>query len=381
MSVRTQSPTGVATPTTESTTTSTTISTPTTGGQTDVPLDMKIGQMLLVGFRGLQVNADHPIIQDIRERHLGGVVLFDYDVPSQSPVRNIASPQQVTALVAALQQAATIPLFVSVDQEGGKVARLNQQAGFPPTVSAQYLGRMNDTGLTRRSALTIAQTLHRLGINLNLAPVVDLNVYPNNPVIGALERSFSADPVIVTRQALAFIGAHHDQGVLCTLKHFPGHGSSTTDSHLGLVDVTKTWSHNELVPYAKLIQARVVDAIMTAHVFNAHLDPTYPATLSQPMISGLLRQSMDYDGVVISDDMQLGAITQHYGFEAALQTAINAGVDILTLGNNLVYEEGIAARMITLITHLVQDGKVSMARIDQSFQRIQRLKQRLAKTS
>ncbi len=333
-------------------------------------LQARIGQMLLVGFRGLAAS-------DNDLRFLGGVVLFDYDVPSQTPVRNIQSPAQVKALVAALQAAAATPLLVAIDQEGGKVSRLKEKFGFPPTVSAQSLGTTDDLANTRRHALAIAETVAALGINLNLAPVVDLNINPRNPIIGKLERSFSADPMIVTRHALEFIRAHHAHNVRCALKHFPGHGSSTSDSHLGLVDVTRTWSRTELQPFANIIQARQADAIMTAHVFNARIDPHAPATLSRPTITHLLRGELSYDGVVISDDLQMGAITQAYGFEAAIAAAMAAGVDILTLANNTIYEEGVAARAIAVIEGLVRDGTISEERIDESYQRIQRLKRSL----
>lgn len=342
-----------------------------------VSLEVKIGQMLMVGFRGLGVDAAHPLVQDIQERHLGGVVLFDYDVPSRTSARNIASPAQVTALIAGLQSFTSIPLLIAIDQEGGQIQRLKEHFGFPATVSAQYLGRVNDLALTREHATTMAKTLAQLGINLNLAPVVDLNINPNNPIIGGRERSFSANPDLVTNHALEFIRAHHDQGVLCTLKHFPGHGSSAHDSHLGVVDITRTWSLAELEPYANLIEAGEADAIMTAHVFNAKLDADHPATLSQATITRILRQELNYTGVVISDDLQMGAIATSYGFETAVQAAIEAGIDIMALANNSVYEEDVVERAVTLVKKLVQEGKISEIRIDESYQRIQRLKRRL----
>jgi beta-N-acetylhexosaminidase len=331
--------------------------------------------MLMVGFRGLKVREDAPIVQDIRERHLGGVVLFDYDVPDDSPVRNIESPVQVQALTASLQAAAPgLPLLVAIDQEGGIIRRLKESFGFPPTVSAQTLGDKDDLAYTREQAALLAKTLAAAGINLNLAPVVDLNTNPDNPIIGQLERSFSADPEVVTRHALAFIQAHHEQGVRCTLKHFPGHGSSTADSHLDMVDVTDTWSRLELEPYARIIAAGLTDAIMTAHIFNTTLDPDAPATLSKPIITGLLREELGYEGVIISDDMQMGAIANHYGFEAALRGTIEAGVDIVAIANNSVYEPEVVARAATLITRWVEEGAISPARIDESYRRIVRLK-------
>jgi len=348
--------------------------TPTAEG---VSLDVKIGQMLMIGFRGLVAAEGDPILDDIRARHLGGVVLFDYDVPSDTPVRNVESPAQVKALVEGLQAAAASPLLVAVDQEGGRVRRLKEALGFAPLASPQSLGAANDLDRTRREAGATAKMLAELGINLNLAPVVDLNTNLDNPVIGRLERSFSADPAVVTDHALAFIRAHHEHQVLCSLKHFPGHGSSAADSHLGLVDVTKTWSSTELEPYARIIEAGEADTIMTAHVFNATLDPTYPATLSRPTITGILRDRLHYGGVVLCDDLQMGAIREQYGYETAVEAVIAAGVDILVIANNTVYEEGIAARTVAIIKQLIQDDKVSEARIDESHGRIQRLKSRL----
>jgi beta-N-acetylhexosaminidase len=340
-------------------------------------LDAKIGQMILVGFRGLELTSTSPVVKDIRERNLGGVVLFDYDVPTASSLRNIESPQQVKALTDVLQRTASPRLFISIDQEGGEVARLKEQAGFPASVSQQYLGSLNQLDTTLQFAETTAKTLAQLGINLNLAPVVDLNLNPDNPVMGRRERSFSADPAIVTSHARQVIGAHHRYGVLTTLKHFPGHGSSRTDSHVGFVDVTNTWSHIELEPYAEIIRAGECDAVMTAHIFNAKLDPTLPATLSKPILSGILRNELHYDGVIISDDMQMKAISAQYGFEAAIQFALDAGVDILTFANNLNYDENITACAIRVIQQLVEDKKISPDQIDESYQRIRRLKARL----
>jgi beta-N-acetylhexosaminidase len=356
---------------------------PTDGPTPGASLETEIGQMLMIGFRGLEVSDDHFIVQDIRERNLGGVVLFDYDAPSGSPVRNIESPTQVQALVAALQAAAlqaaaNTPLLVAIDHEGGILTRLKEERGFPPTLSHQTLGEIDDPAFTHEQAAAMARTLVELGINLNLAPVVDLNVNPDNPIIAKYERSFSADPEVVTRHALAFIEAHHEQGVRCAVKHFPGHGSATGDTHEGWVDVTKTWSWSELLPFAHVVEAGLADAIMTAHVFNADLDADDPATLSRSTIGGLIRGKLAYDSVVISDDMQMGAIADHYGFEAAIQKAIEAGVDILAFANNSVYEEDVAARAVALILRLVEGGAISEARIAASYRRIMRLKERMS---
>jgi beta-N-acetylhexosaminidase len=332
--------------------------------------------MLLVGFRGLTVEAAGEIASDIQDRNLGGILLFDTDQPTHSKVRNVESPAQLTALISGLQSLATTPLLVAIDEEGGLVARLDQRHGFPPTISAADLGARGDVAFTRQAGTQIAQTLATVGVNLNLAPVVDLNVNPTNPIIGSLGRSFSADPNVVTSQAEAFIEGLRSGGVLTTLKHFPGHGSSTGDTHLGVVDVTATWSAIELEPFRNIVDDSLADAVLTAHVFNSKLDPQHPATLSQPTITGILREQIGWDGVVISDDMQMGAIRQAYGYSDALRLAILAGVDVLTIAQQQVYEPGIVASTIDLIEGLVNDGSLTEARIDESYRRIQALKQR-----
>jgi beta-N-acetylhexosaminidase len=331
--------------------------------------------MLLVGFRGLTVDQAGEVVADIRDLNLGGILLFDTDQPTHSDVRNVESPAQLTALVAGLQALATTPLLVAIDEEGGLVARLDQRHGFPPTVSAADLGAQDDLAVTRAAGDQIAATLASVGVNLNLAPVVDLNVNPTNPIIGALGRSFSADPEVVTEQAEACIEGHRAAGVWTTLKHFPGHGSSTGDTHLGVVDVTATWSAVELEPFRNIVRDALADAVLTAHVFNATLDPEHPATLSQPTVTGMLREQLGWDGLVISDDMQMGAIRQAYGYPDAVRLAILAGVDVLTIAQQQVYEPGIVAQTIDLIEGMVMDGSLTEARIDESYARIQALKQ------
>jgi len=340
-------------------------------------LDVKIGQMLIVGFRGLEVDNMHFIIRDIQEHHLGGVLLSDYDFITRRTVRNIESPSQLKSLIASLKSVSAIPILICIDHEGGIVTRLKELYNFPPTVSHKYLGELNDLEITRKEAALMAKTLADLGINLNLAPVVDLCVNTSNPIIAKLERCFSADPQVVTDHALQFIKAHHEEGVLCALKHFPGHGSSATDSHRGLSDVSDTWSRIELEPFARIIKDKQADAIMTAHLFNFNLDEQFPATLSHKIITGVLRGELNYEGVGISDDLQMGAIINNYSFETAIQKTIEAGVDILIFSNNSVYSEKIVANAIKVIKKLIQSGTISESRVDDSYQRIQQLKKRL----
>ncbi len=341
----------------------------------DASLEVKIGQMLMLGFKGFRVGDDESIVHAVQDQHVGNVVLFDMDLSRrQARPRNIESPEQLQQLCADLQGLASLPLSISIDQEGGIINRLKEKYGFPATVSHAALGERGDLAYTREQSGAMARTLAEMGITLNLAPVVDVKVNPNSPIIARVERSFSADPEVVAAQAEAFIDAHHEHGVKCTLKHFPGHGSAVGDTHLGFTDVTDTWGEGELLPYRRLIEAGKADAIMTAHIFNATLDPELPATLSPAVITGLLREQMGYDGVVISDDIQMRGITDLFKVEKAIELALIAGVDIIAVANNLTYSGTIADRFFTTVNRLLDKGVLSEERIDQSYRRIMRLK-------
>lgn len=335
----------------------------------DPSLEAKIGQMIMVGFSGRYPDFNSDIVQDVADGVVGSVVLFG---------RNIESPAQVVEMTTTLHGVSPQPLLIGIDQEGGWVNRLSRTFGISSNFSAQYLGGQNDLGLTVNQGTSTAIELAKLGINLNLAPVVDLNTNPGNPIIGRYERSYSADPAIVATHARAVIDAHRPHRVLCTLKHFPGHGSSQGDTHAGFVDVTSSWSVTELAPYAALIGAQACDLIMTAHIFNATLDPNYPATLSHQVVTGLLRGQLGYNGVVISDDMQMGAIAKQYDLETAVGLAINAGVDIIAFSNNIAFRRGAGGRRLhEIILGLVQANVIPQARIEESYQRIMQLKQKL----
>ncbi|HPQ81097.1 MAG TPA: glycoside hydrolase family 3 protein [bacterium] len=340
-------------------------------------LRQQIGQMLMIGFRGITVHADSPIVRDIVERHIGGVVIYDYDVELKKFGRNVESPNQLKDLTEALHEFSSTRLLVAVDQEGGKVARLKESYGFPPTESAESLGSTDIDLLTYLHSSLIADTLLKNGINMNLAPVVDVNVDPDSPAIGRYGRSFSSEPHAVVGHASAFIEAHHDMEILTTLKHFPGHGSATADSHFGFTDVTATWSEAELEPYAELVSAGLADVVMTAHVFNSNIDPEFPATLSSNAIKGILRDKLGFDGVVISDDMQMGAVTDQYGLETAILRSLEAGVDMLLFSNNMAYEEDIAERAIQIVLGAVESGQISCEQIKKSGERIRLLKEKL----
>jgi beta-N-acetylhexosaminidase len=222
----------------------------------------------------------------------------------------------------------------------------------------------------------MAAVLARHGISLNLAPVSDLNLNLDNPIISRYGRSFGSDPDAAAAHCSAFIKAHHEQGIACCLKHFPGHGSARGDSHLGFVDITNDWNETELEPYKKLFQAGFTDAVMTAHVIHYGLDPSgLPATLS-PVMLGMLRRDLGFDGVIITDDLQMKAITDRYGFREAVRLAVLAGADLMTAGNNLVRNPDALSQGVAAVQELLDQGRISADRIQTSLQRISALQQK-----
>lgn len=334
----------------------------------------RLGQMILVGFRGTELTSQDSVYRDLKERNIAGVVLFDKDVITGNTNRNIENPTQLLQLSSDIIGNASTPPIIAVDQEGGLVSRLKESKGFPKSVSAEYLGNVDNEDSTQYYARLMAQEFMVVGTNTNFAPVVDVNTNPNNPVIGKLERSFSSDPEKVVEHAGYVIDEYSKEGVLSVLKHFPGHGSSTADSHLGFTDVTETWDEKELIPYRELFAEKEIHAVMTAHIFNAEIDSVWPATLSDITINGLLRDSLGFKGVVFSDDMQMDAISAEYGLETAIQQAINAGVDILIFGNNLEYDPDIAEKAVNIIQKLLREGKIEEETVEKSLARIDSLK-------
>ena len=326
--------------------------------------------ILMVGFRGKTMDEVDTILTDIEQHRIGGVILFDRDV-ALGATRNIADQQQLTKLVEGLQQASGNRLLVAIDQEGGAVNRLKTTYGFPETHRARHFGELNDLDATRAEADQTANLLRELGINVNFAPVVDLDIDPDSPAIGRWGRSYSADPDIVVDHAHEVIAAHHAQGVANAIKHFPGHGSAGDDSHEGFTDVTHTWQEQELEPYRQLLRMNPAPAmVMTAHIFHEALDPQHPATRSRNVIHGMLREELGFDGLIVSDDMQMGAITDYYGLEEALELSLNAGVDLLIFANNLIYQPDIVTEAQAIIIDLVEQGRVDESRLLDAWQRV-----------
>jgi beta-N-acetylhexosaminidase len=318
-----------------------------------------VAGLLVVGFRGQSVKPSDPIVAAIKEG-LGGVILF---------AGNVVSPQQLADLTGALHAAAAPRrLLITVDQEGGLVRRLTPAKGFAAVPSEATVGKKGNTYATDVGR-TIGAQLKAAGINLNFAPVVDLNVNPTNPSIGALGRSYAADPQIVTDRATAVINGQHEFGVRTTLKHFPGLGSATGNTDREFVDVTATWTDVELDPYRNLFASGVADVVMVANAVNGQIDTRYPASLSRATLS-LLRGELGWSGVAITDDLGAGAIKDSYSADMALRLALNAGNDLLLLANTGADRPHIATESMDSITAQVQSGKITQARLTSSTARV-----------
>ena len=337
--------------------------------------------MLMVGFKGDSITPESDAVRYVRDLHVGGIILFDVDLTGTKQLgsRNITTRQRLRQLTSQLRSYSSEPLLIALDQEGGRVARLKPQYGYRHTVSHRYLGEVNNRDTTMHYARQMADELAWSGVNMNLAPDVDVNVNAECPVIGMLGRSFSADTAVVAQNAEWFIDAHHAAGVACAVKHFPGHGSSAADSHYGLTDVTDTWQPGELHPFRQLIAHGKLDAVMTAHIFNRQLDAELPATLSHNMLTGLLRNRLGFKGVILTDDMYMQGIVDNYAIEDAIALAINAGADMLVMGNNITtgYEPDRPFRVVQMIVDAVNAGKISAERLRESYERIKILKKRL----
>lgn len=336
-------------------------------------LEPELGQLLLVGFDGTDGPDNDELAALVCDARVGGVLLFGRNVVDAAQVRRL------TAWIAAHADGCGAPRpLVAVDAEGGRIMRLAPGSGYAATPSAREVGDDNDVALTELEARRIGRMLREAGIGWDLAPVVDVGYNPANTVIVGAGRSYAASPLDVAAHARAFMRGLRAEGVLSSLKHFPGHGSSFADTHAGFVDVTATANADlELLPYRLLIGERVVDSVMTAHVFNSRIDRRYPATLSHATITGLLRRDLGWQGLVLSDDLRMRAIEQHYGLADAAVLALDAGVDVLLIADDRL-PDGRSAALVarTAIRTALADGRLGHARVREALARVADLKRR-----
>jgi len=330
----------------------------------------------MVGFYGTTISPQSQICKDIKKYNLAGVILFDYNPINRKKPKNISTKSQLKKLTADLQNCSSDKkLLIAVDQEGGLVQRLKKKYGFKGNFpKASTISNKTDKDV-ENIYNNMAKELQSVGINYNLAPVVDLSINKNNRVIYKLGRSFGANPREVAHYSSIFLKSMHKYNILTSLKHFPGHGSSTKDTHKGFVDVTKKWKREELEPYKLLIKTEKVDTIMVAHIINKRYDSFYPATLSNKIITNLLRKDLGYNGVVITDDLQMGAITSRYKLKDTIRLAINAGDDILLFGNQLDPRHIVKTKtLIDIMKNLLNSNKIKLKTIKNSNKRVQELK-------
>lgn len=350
-----------------------------------------VGQMIMTGFHGdgMGQNPDEfaAVSAQIANGEIGGVILFDVDVDGLSKsgmpmnqireqifTSNIKNMDQVRAMIQHLSSLSRNKLLVAVDQEGGTVQRLKSAHGFAsaPSPSELGAGRASDTYLI---AYDMGCRLSELGINVNFAPSLDVNVNPDSPIIGARGRSFSSNPDVVTAHGSAFARGMKDAGIAHSFKHFPGHGSAGTDSHMGLTDITDTYQESESIPWRELLSnASPLSMVMVAHVIDRNTDEV-PASLSRPTVQQI--RDLGFNGVIVSDDMDMGAIANEYGLRTAVRMAIEAGNDILVFGNNLTFDKNRGHDVNMMIQDMVRTGEISRNRIRQSYRRIMRTKRHM----
>nr|WP_266097134.1 glycoside hydrolase family 3 N-terminal domain-containing protein [Aliarcobacter lanthieri] len=326
--------------------------------------------MVVLGFSGESISKNSQIYKDI-EFGLGGVILFDKDPNDKTKVKNIRNKEQLKKLNNELQSISKQKLLISIDQEGGVVQRLKTDMGFVDTLKASEVAQKGEE-FAKSSYKALAKDLNDVGINLDFAPVVDLALNKNNKVIVTRGRSFGESSSEVIKYSSIFIDELKKQNIISVLKHFPGHGSSLADSHLGFVDITKTWNKKELEPYKYFINNKKVDMIMTAHVFNENLDKNYPATLSYNVNTKLLREELKYDGVLITDDLQMSAISKHYDLKTTLRLAINSGVNLLLFANQLAKPITLKEIVDTVYSDILSEN-ISLEKIIESNQKIDKL--------
>lgn len=331
----------------------------------------KVGQLFIVRPEALAENSnaetapatdrvDDAVISRIEEYPVGGIALFS---------RNITSAEQLPMFISDLQSSSKYPLFIAVDEEGGRVARVANSDFFNVASykSMEDIGKSGDASKAEEVGRQIGSYLKELGFNLDFAPVADTNTNPQNIVIG--DRSYGSDPALVARMVSAQLDGMHDSGIMGTLKHFPGHGDTKDDTHSGYVSIEKTWDELkecELVPFITALPK--ADMVMVSHITAVNVtSDKLPTSMSETMITGKLRNELGYDGVIITDAMAMGAVADNYTSAEAAVTAVKAGVDIVLMPQNL--DEAFNGVM-----NAVTDGEISMERLNESVLRILKMK-------
>ncbi|MEH7121228.1 beta-N-acetylhexosaminidase [Neobacillus vireti] len=328
----------------------------------DLSLDEKIGQMIIAGISGTKMDTQTKNL--ITKYKVGGMIFYK---------ENLVDPEQTVQLLNEIKTENVhnvLPLFLSVDQEGGRITRL--PGGLFNFPTNKEIGVINNSQFSYKVGRILGKELNEFGFNLNFAPVLDVNSNPKNPIIG--DRSFGDNPDVVSKLGIQTMKGIQSQKIVATIKHFPGHGDTSVDSHLELPIVYKNLTELkklELIPFERAIDSGA-DVVMVAHILLPKLDDIYPASMSKVIITNLLRKQLDFSGVVITDDMTMKAVTDHFKMGAAAVDSIHAGSDIILVAHD--YNKIVEA--ITSIKVAVQKGEISEQRINDSVRRIIMLKKK-----
>lgn len=347
-------------------------------------LEDMAGQMILVGFQGDSVD-DASVVslaREIADGKIGGVMFL------RPNIRDFESVRAINRLF--MSGKGHPPPFIAVDQEGGAVQRLTPEVGFPDTPSAADLAKsygLNFSPLSseegpHKTYEVMAAGLAKWGFNVNFGPVVDLNINKDNPIIAKYGRSYGADAITVSTYAYAFIEAHHKFGIMTALKHFPGHGSSTGDTHEGFVDVSKTWQEAEFTTFNFIISHAAADFVMVGHLYNSQRSgpqDRLPASLSPFWITSELRGVLKFDGVVITDDLEMGAVRKLFDLHERVRRAVLAGVDVLLFSNTAKPRTTLGDEIRSILLEEGDKDPAFAARIKESYSRIVTLKSRFHK--
>lgn len=334
-----------------------------------VDLDEMTGQMIILGFRGNTVKSRgfKQVLSQVKAGEISGVIFFEDNIKNKSEFIKMTS--------AIKNSGAKYTPFIAIDMEGGIVARMNSNNGFKDFKTAKEVSKLT-LDEAYKEYFEMAKMLKEANINLNFGPCADLAVNKNS-IIEQKERSYSDNPDIVTAYAKQFIDAHYQNKIITSIKHFPGHGSPTGDTHAGFVDATETYIESELYPYLELSNLNPMQTVMVSHLYNRNIDDTYPASLSFKTIEKFLRVQTDFDGVVITDDLDMGAIKSNYDLPNTVALAINAGENILLFSNRQKPDKKLAKNINLWIKQGLIDGYILTENLSSSFEKIIKLKEQL----
>lgn len=332
-------------------------------------VDEMIGQMVILGFKGNSVKSKgfKTVLNQVEKGEIGGVIFFE---------DNIKNKEEFLKMTTALKNSkAKIKPFISIDMEGGYVLRMNENNGFKNFKSAKEVSNLT-TKEAYKEYSDMAEELAKMNINLNFAPCVDLAINKDS-IIETKERSYSSDPKIVVKYAKEFIKAFDDKKIATSIKHFPGHGSPTGDTHLGFVDATNTYKDEELIPYMELANLKPTQTVMVSHLYNKNIDARYPSSLSYNTIEKFLRIQTDFNGVTITDDLDMGAIRKNYELYEIVPLAVNAGENILLFSNREKGDEKLAKKINLIIKNGLIEGLILPSNILDSYKKIVKLKKEI----